>query len=244
MAIDPRQKALWLYELQLNGFIILRNFLPNDFVDAMRRQFEPLFRGELSRMQAGDRSALRGGRRMSFDSARYIDLLKGPLDDDRYRRNPDIEALVSAAMGEWRYGVTKAECPLKDAEMMAWHPDVPNDERRDPTRPIIRPVRLTFNVPLVDIDERNGPMEVIPGSHRMYHHGAQDYIYDVQSLYTVKVLMKRGDAMLRDGNILHRGTVNHIDEPRILLDQTYRAIEPADSGESGHPGRADRPDLA
>ena len=98
MAIDPRQKALWLYELQLNGFIILRNFLPNDFVDAMRRQFEPLFRGELSRMHAGDRSTLRGGWRMSFDIARYIDLLKGPLDDDRYRRNPDIEALVLAVL--------------------------------------------------------------------------------------------------------------------------------------------------
>ena len=44
-------------------------------------------------------------------------------------------------------------------------------------------------------------------------------------VHGVKMLLHRGDAILRDGNGLHRGTPNQSAEPRILLDQTYRAIE-------------------
>ena len=224
MPIDAEQKRLWLYELDLNGFIIFRNFLPLDLVQAMQQQFEPLCRGQIARLEAGDTTALRGRNRLSFDIAAYVDRLKGPLDDDRFRRNPAIEALVTAVLGRWRYGVTKAECPLRDAEMMSWHPDVANDESRDPTRPV-RPVRLTFNVPLVDIDETSGPMEIIPGSHRMHHHGVEKVIYAVPRVHSVKILMRLGDAMLRDGNALHRGTPNRTDRPRVLLDQTYRALD-------------------
>src|SRR6266581_2900066 len=122
------------------------------------------------------------------------------------------------ALGRWRRGRTKAECPFKDADTMPWHPDVPNDETHDPARPP-RPTRLTFNVPLVDINDANGPMEIVPGSHRMHHRGAQDYIYDLPQIYGVKILLRRGDAMLRDGNALHRGTPNLTERPRLLLDQ-------------------------
>ena len=108
---------------------------------------------------------------------------------------------------------------------MTWHPDVPNDHPRELTQPV-RAVRLTFNVPLVDINESNGPMEIIPGSHRMDHHGIENFIYLIPRIHPVKILMGRGDAMLRDGNALHRGTPNLMDQPRILLDQTYRALDP------------------
>jgi len=59
----------------------------------------------------------------------------------------------------------------------------------------------------------------------MDHYGAQAYIYGIPKIYSVKVLLNRTDAMLRDGNLLHRGTPNMTDQPRILLDQTYRALE-------------------
>jgi ectoine hydroxylase-related dioxygenase (phytanoyl-CoA dioxygenase family) len=224
MSIEPRQKALWLYELQLNGFIVLRNFVPVDLVRSMREQFEPLLQGELSRLSAGDGSTLRGTNRLSFDLAPYVDRLKGPLDDDWYRRNPVIEELATAVLGRWRYGVSKAEVALPDSNTMTWHPDVPNDERRDEAGPVI-PTRLTFNVPLVEINDSNGPMEIIPGSHRMHHHHCAEHIYDVPQIYPVRVLLRVGDAMVRDGNGLHRGTCNMSKQPRILLDRTYRALE-------------------
>jgi len=224
VAIEARQKALWLYELKLNGFVILRNFLALELVQTMHDQFRPILNGEMARVEKGDTSALRGRNRLSFDIAAYVDRLKGPLDDDRYRRNPIVEEIAGELLGRWRYGVTKAECPLRDADTMAWHPDVPNDDLADPSVPV-PPARLTLNVPLVDINDANGPMEIIPGSHRMRHHGVQDFIYSIPQIYPVRILLRRGDAMLRDGNALHRGTPNLTDEPRILLDQTYRAVE-------------------
>ncbi len=219
MTIPSEQKEIWLYELRLNGFILFRNFLPANLVQAMWEQFQPIYAGELARVTGGDTSSLRGRNRMSFDIAYYTGKLKGPLDDDRFRRNPIIEELASAVLGSWRYGVTKAECPFKDSEMMNWHPDT--ESTGDPAQPV-RTTRLTFNVPLVDVNDANGPMEVIPGSHRMHHYEAHRYIEAVPQLHALKLLMRRGDAVLRDGNLLHRGTPNLTDAPRILLDQTYR----------------------
>jgi hypothetical protein len=224
MPLDPRQKALWLYELRLNGFIVLRNFLPIDFVVEMREQFQPLLLGELARLQGGDGSVLRGPNRLSFDIAPFVDRLKGPLDDDRYRRNPIVEEVATTVLGPWRYGVTKAEVALPESNTMSWHPDVRNDARRDPAGPV-RPARLTFNIPLVDVNDSNGAMEIIPGSHRMHHHDCVAHIYEVPQIYPVRVLLRVGDAMIRDGNGLHRGTTNLSQWPRILLDRTYRALE-------------------
>ena len=42
VAIEARQKALWLYELKLNGFVILRNFLALELVQTMHDQFRPI----------------------------------------------------------------------------------------------------------------------------------------------------------------------------------------------------------
>ena len=224
MSIDPRQRDLWLYELGLNGFVIFRNFLPIDLLEGMKEQLRPMLDSETARQDAGDRTGLRGMKRMSFDIQWYIDKLKGPLDDDRFRRNSVVEELVDAVLGTWRYGVTKVECPLKGSDFMNWHPDVPSETAVDPAL-AVRPTRLTFNVPLVDINDSNGPMEIIPGSHRLRHDGAEKFIYSIPQLHSVKILMRRGDGLLRNGNLLHRGTPNLTDEPRILLDQTYRSVD-------------------
>ena len=223
MPIDPRQKELWLYELRLNGFIILRNFLPLDLVHDMKKQFEPILNGEVKKVRSGDGTMLRGHERLSFDIAAYVEKLRGPLDDDRFRRNPIIEELVGDVLGRWRYGVTKAECALQGCDTMAWHADVPAETLGDPSTQV-RPVRLTFNVPIVDVNDSNGPMEVIPGSHRMHHDDCRANIYDVPQLHLARLTFRLGDAMLRDGNMLHRGTSNTVAEPRVLLDQTYRAV--------------------
>jgi hypothetical protein len=223
LPIDPRRKALWLYELRLNGFVMLRNFLPLDLLRAMKEQFEPILRGEIMKVRGGDGAMLRGSERLSFDIAPYVDRLGGPLNDGRYRRNPIIEEMVGDVLGRWRYGVTKAECALQGSDTMAWHPDVPSEHLGDPATPV-RPIRLTFNVPLVDVNDSNGAMEVIPGSHRMHHDDCREHLYDVPEVHAVRLHFRLGDAMLRDGNMLHRGTSNTVAEPRVLLDQTYRAV--------------------
>ena len=218
MSLDPEQKKAWLYELELNGYVLFRNFLPRDFVEEMAEQFHPIFLGESKRLLAA--SSVRGPERVSIDLAPYVKALGGPLDDDRFRRHPVILELVDAVLGRWRMGCTKAECPMPGSQYMTWHPDTSDANQEKP----LHPRRLTFNVPLVDIHDANGPLEILPGSHRMRHVDIRP-IYRVSQVHGVKLLLHRGDAVLRDGNALHRGTPNLAASPRVLLDQTYRAIE-------------------
>ncbi len=53
MAIDPRRKETWLREFRLNGFVVLRNFVPPELVAEMHEQIPPLVRGEYERGPRG-----------------------------------------------------------------------------------------------------------------------------------------------------------------------------------------------
>ncbi len=218
--IDEEQKRRWLYELDLNGFIILRNFLPLDFIDQLYEEVHPILLGEIHRLTQGDQSATRGLNRVGLDLLPYANALEGPLEDDRLRRNPVIDELVGAVMPNWRYSSIKAECPLPGSIYMNWHADTDDAFLSKP----LRPVRITFNVPLTDINNANAPMEIIPGSHRMHHHNLRS-IYSIPQVHALSILLRKGDCMLRDGNALHRGSPNLTDHPRILLGQTYKIIE-------------------
>jgi ectoine hydroxylase-related dioxygenase (phytanoyl-CoA dioxygenase family) len=103
---------------------------------------------------------------------------------------------------------------------MQWHADSDDAYLEGP----VRTERFTFNIPLVDVNDAIAPMEVVPGSHRM-HHVETRYIDTIEQNHSVKLLTRRGDCIVRDGNMLHRGTPNLTDRPRIMLDQTYRAVE-------------------
>src|SRR5437867_10994045 len=103
---------------------------------------------------------------------------------------------------------------------MPWHADTSGPVLSKP----LRTTRVSLNGPLVDVTASNGPIEIRPGSHRMRHVNIRP-IYGISRIFSEKLILKRGDCLLRDGNALHRGTPNVTDRPRILLDQTYRALE-------------------
>src|SRR5437773_6465035 len=143
--MTPDQKADLLYELELNGFVVLRNFLPLDLIDALYEEVTPILAGAVRRLAKGEQSELRGANRICLDLPPYIKVLSGgPLEDPRFRRNPLIEELADSVLGKWRYGVTKAECPLPGSQYMSWHPDSDDDYLLQP----VRIERFTFNVPL------------------------------------------------------------------------------------------------
>lgn len=158
---------------------------------------------------------------------RYADLLGGPLADDRYRRHPVVEELVEAILGPpetWGRGWTRVECVWKGAEHMNWHTDQVLDETPDAGAPN-RTVRVTYNIPLVDFTWANGAIEFVPGTHLQPWSFLDQDLRDIPNVYGVRPQLRRGDAILRDGNTLHRGTANTTDLPRPMLDQTYRSAK-------------------
>ncbi len=234
MPIDPRQKELWLNELMINGFITLRNFLPVELVEGMYEQLLPILRGEHARAVADNFKEGRGSGRLAIDLTGYARVLQGPLASVLYHRNPVIEEMVDAVFtpyGAWRRVWTNVEAVFHGSQYMGWHSDQrwPTPSEPDGRH---RSLRLTYNIPLVDFRWSNGAMSILPGTHHLPRSfSATRPVIDIPNVYPVSLDLQRGDALLRDGNTLHRGTPNLTDEPRPMLDQTYELVlaEPATS---------------
>jgi len=222
--IDPVQKERWLREFHLNGFVVLRDFLPADLVRAMHAQLLPLVRGEYTRIEREGLQRLRAPGRLSLDVSRYAELLGGPLSDPLYRHNPVIEELAVDILGpaeSWGRGWSQVECAFPGCGYMTWHPDQTPDETPPGNAPH-RTVRLTFNVPLTEWTWANGAMELLPATHLHARAFLSQNVQEIAHLYPVRLDLGLGDALLRDGNGLHRGSPNVSEEPRLMLDQTYR----------------------
>jgi hypothetical protein len=225
-------KERWLREFRLNGFVILRSFLPRGFVVELAEQMGPILRGEYDRALRGESQAQRGPHRLSLDVGRYAELLGGPLADDRFRRNPIVEELVEAILGprdRWGYGWTRVEAAWKGSEYMGWHSDQVYDETPDPDAPN-RTVRVTFNVPITEFTWANGATQYLPGSHAHPRRFLDGGMLDVAHLWPAQPTLALGDCILRDGNGLHRGAPNLTDSMRAMLDQTYRTAKAAKQG--------------
>ena len=151
MPIDPDRKDRWLREFHLNGFIVLRNFLPVEFVDALYDELSPLLEAEHAKASRDEFLEGRARGRLALHLEQYARLLKGALADERYQRNEVIEELVDATLGEgrWERGWTLVEAAWKGSEFMAWHSDQKPDDTPDMHGPH-ETVRVTFNIPLVD----------------------------------------------------------------------------------------------
>jgi hypothetical protein len=227
MPIDALQKRLWLREFQLNGFIVLRKFLPPDLVGRMHEELMPLITAEHDKAKDDGFKKGRATGRLSLHIGPFADLMRGALADELYRKNPVVEELVDAVLGQgqWKHGWTVVEACWQGAEFMGWHSDQKIDETPDLEAPH-ETIRMTYNIPLVDFTWANGSTEFIPGSHRVprgFHDTTE--LLQVPNIYPVQLHLERGDAVLRDGNTLHRGTPNLTDTVRPMLDQTYKKTQ-------------------
>jgi len=225
MQVDAARRERWLREFRLNGFVILEDFLPREWVEAVHDQLLPVLRGEMERARRGEAQTRRGeDNRLAITLAQYADLLGPPLSDDLYRRNPVIESLVDdifGGPGRRKRGWTQVEVAFPGTVHMNWHSDQTFDETPDPEHQA-GSLRVTYNIPLVDFGWANGALEIIPGSHRLPRNFLNNTFKDVVNIYPAPLRLRRGDALLRDGNGLHRGTPNLTDRPRPMLDQTYK----------------------
>jgi len=222
--VTEAQLASWLFEFKLNGIIIFRNFLPVDLVDAMNEQFQKFLSLEVEMDEKGTPLSGRGDNRYAVNVGGLVKQLGGPLDDPRARRNPVIEMLVERIMGPWRYSNLIVETPCPGSDFMTWHGDMVRDDPSLQKLPK-RTLSMKLQIPLVDVTEQNGPIEVIPGSHRMHYIEGSDAVASLPNLFSARLLMKRGDCFLRDGDLIHRGTPNRGNVPRPLYSQTYKRVE-------------------
>ncbi|MBI3942183.1 MAG: phytanoyl-CoA dioxygenase family protein [Chloroflexi bacterium] len=84
-----------------------------------------------------------------------------------------------------------------------------------------------FWIPLVDVDERNGCLQVLPGGHKHTppYHWQWDpslFVPQLEGLVPQSVPMKVGDALLLHQHIPHNSPPNHSDHIRWSIDIRYQ----------------------
>jgi hypothetical protein len=82
---------------------------------------------------------------------------------------------------------------------------------------------LICNVAVVDTTVVNGALDVLPGTHNRFY---KFWRYALERKYrlSTRVLMQRGDAVLRKSTLWHRGTPNRTDVPRPMMAITFGEI--------------------
>lgn len=99
---------------------------------------------------------------------------------------------------------------LPGSSIQIWHAD--NAEKG-----------ITVIIPLIDLTDRNGPTELIPGSHNLLcntwtknaDRRGDDSVWS--KLSVVKPLLSAGDGLIVDARLLHRGGANVSESSRAIL---------------------------
>lgn len=156
---------------------------------------------------------------------------------DRLARHPEILDAVSGLLGpDLRLWKTKAFVKFPGIGKVNWHQDVPHWD--------ILPARaVTAWVALSDVDEGNGCVRVLAGSHRegpriasrdtgsaLLSAGLTCPVTDDEAARTVPMLLKAGQFSLHDGMAIHASGANTTRAPRIGIALIYIAADTIQSG--------------
>ena len=123
--------------------------------------------------------------------------------------------------------------PTGDDSVFPWHQDsIYYNGNANPDQSVVLSERsqiLTVWIPMVDVDEKNGCLQIIPGSHKRGlrpaqrdGNGRQVPIEDVETWADIKNIKMKVDDVCVFGNLtFHRSLANISDEIRWSIDLRY-----------------------
>jgi ectoine hydroxylase-related dioxygenase (phytanoyl-CoA dioxygenase family) len=220
--------------LHTRGYVILRNAIPQPLVTELRAQYQDMYEKSRAEHQAGatrtpfdreraeDQSVFweRGGRFRIFPK------LTGPFADRYVLRNPFVDPLISAMLGNDYYcKFMSSDTAVRGSTYQAPHRDIGFYGRDDAFGYLV-------NIPLMHCGLHNGPLEVWPGGSHLWRSEQfarfklQPFVQDGANpeiecfsryLPSKKIELHPGEVLVRDPGMWHRGTPNETDEPRIML---------------------------
>ena len=103
-----------------------------------------------------------------------------------------------------------ARSPIKGSKDQQLH----NDSRFIGS---INPLLIVAQVAIDNFKEDNGPIRVVPKSHKINSFPKQNYKYPNEK----NILLQKGDCLLFNGSLWHRGSKNKTDDTRWALLFTY-----------------------
>jgi len=185
--------------LREHGVVVLPEPLPADFVAQLRDAFQPLVDEHSSRAEPN-----RGIRRHQM----YLPF-ESPFSDPALWANPTVLGILDRVLGsDFECTYYGSDTPYPGSDRQPVHQDggplFPEWDSRPPT------YCVALNVPLVDVDEHNGPLEWFAGRNR-----------PGPDLEPERFTGAAGTVLLRDTRVWHRGSPNSGDGPRPMLALLY-----------------------
>jgi ectoine hydroxylase-related dioxygenase (phytanoyl-CoA dioxygenase family) len=215
-ALKPETMTSALEQIRLNGYVIFESVIPHE----LNASFTRIFNEELHRNPDAtevNTSEFRHNR------ARIFMPFEQPFIDPQILTSSFIMPLVESILGEDCISTYLAvDAPLPGSDYQVIHSDAPAFYPEVAVS--MPPAGLVLNIPLVDVTEENGPMEIWPGGTHLTPENLNNpnRINEMgKQSAPQKVLMAKGSLLLRDLRMWHRGTPNKSDAIRPNLATIY-----------------------
>jgi ectoine hydroxylase-related dioxygenase (phytanoyl-CoA dioxygenase family) len=190
-------------EYEANGFFILRNVVSLERLAVLHRALADAFESAASSgtlfsgggLLSGHLNCFPGsGARFAYESLEekgVIDLLREL--HPRVLRMPNVGCNFN----------------LPGSHTQHWHTDRPFAQNF-----------MIVNVAVVDTVIANGATDVIPGTHKRFYKYTR-FVLERCARNSMRVPMNRGDVLVRNSNLWHRGMTNQTATPRPMLAFTW-----------------------
>jgi ectoine hydroxylase-related dioxygenase (phytanoyl-CoA dioxygenase family) len=206
-------------QVTLNGFVVIENALPIDLIESLRKDWmavvEDLLKNDAGKTEVNTRAFRKNRIRMDLP-------FRAPYTDPRIITNSFAVPIIEKIVGEdCRMFYFSADAPMPGSDYQEVHGDyAPFFPGADIVLPI---TSLAVNIPLVDVTEKNGPMDAWPNTHltpEKYYEGG--YVpAAAKSLQPVSMVTPKGSLLIRDVRMWHRGTPNNSNEIRPNMALIY-----------------------
>ncbi|MCM3783919.1 phytanoyl-CoA dioxygenase family protein [Neobacillus mesonae] len=215
--------------IKVNGYVILEDVLPKGKVDELKKAFTESLNWFID--QYGEESYLnkKGFNEGTNNLGLYLPFAP-PFNDSLVIEHPFALAIIDRILGK-DYSVT----------LFSSNTSLPGGKRAQPVHSdhgakfgnlckVALPITdLVLNIPLVDVHDSNGPMEIWPGGTHLLpdsYHGPNgpDPEELAPHMHSIKVHMSAGSILIRDVRMWHRGTPNQGNESRPNLAIMYSAF--------------------
>ena len=186
-----------------NGFIILKNLLnnKNSFIHFNKVKNDIIKEYDLNYNEIKKLGGFLTGNldlKPSKEIVKIWEILK------QLKISEIIKELTNKSLDQYdiRYA-GNVSLPRKGDQF--YHTDGPKSTRK-----------ILIGVPIEDLNEIDGPTELVPGSHKQR---ISYWKFHIKKLFKkkVKLVLKRGDIFIRESYIWHKGTKNRSKKLRIII---------------------------
>jgi ectoine hydroxylase-related dioxygenase (phytanoyl-CoA dioxygenase family) len=214
--LEEEKIQIAVEQIKKNGYIVLEKVLSEDQINELKGAYEPLFEEYTSKK----------GFNTGTNRAQMFLPFAEPFNAEHVFANPLALSVIDKIVGEdcrCTYFASDTAGPGSDYQNV--HSDLPP---LFPELGVALPCySLVLNIPLVDVTEENGPLEVWPGGTHLDPENTNhtdiwgETLRAAKGMYSEKVHMAAGSMVIRDIRMWHRGTPNVTESNRTNLAFIY-----------------------